>query len=418
MNKNQKIISVVSLLIILIVAGVLIFNNNKSDKTNGENKVILPKENAAAKDELDKGVQELLNVIKSKGLKNKTFELKNNTFIGDEISITSELPKEGKIIVSDSGETSLALKNDYYCATKETIDSNITMTNRIYDCNIATVSSCFKYKKDGTNATITYYEGGVNCPKDVIIPTTIKGLLVTKISNQVFAYKELTSAYIPTSVNHIDFMAFNNNNFPNNKAFIFQRKEDGSIDSTKIVSYAGKNRDRVIIPNGVKIISDAAFMNSRIKEIVIPSSIIEIGNNAFAANELTKINIPTSVKKIGYAAFNENKLDNASAFIYKLNDGVEDKKVLISYGGKEKTNVIIPNNVQTIGVYAFSGTYLKSVIIPNSVVKIMASAFESNQLIDGSVTIDNPRGSVEIDESAFNNNGLDYISKIEPKYLK
>ena len=70
------------------------------------------------------------------------------------------------------------------------------------------------------------------------------------------------------------------------------------------------------------------------------------------------------------------------------------------------TNVIIPNNVTTIGGGAFSKNNLTSVNIPNSVISIGITAFSENNLT--SIVI--PEGVREIGDYAFSNNQLNYVS--------
>ena len=169
---------------------------------------------------------------------------------------------------------------------------------------------------------------------------------VTSIGNEAFYNNKLTSVTIPTTVTTIGSSVFNNNQLPENQAFIYKRNKDGSVDKTELVSYGGKKRDNVVIPNNVKIISDFAFFGSQLVSVKIPEGVTTIGTNAFQANQLTSIEIPNSVTTIGQYAFYNNKL----------------------------TSVTISKGVTTIGNAAGANNQLTSVIVKG---KSSTSQFES-----------------------------------------
>ena len=138
-----------------------------------------------------------------------------------------------------------------------------------------TDASCFETteNKDGT-LTISDY----NCTDtDVIIPKTINGKTVTVIGNA----------------------AFTCNDMPEEKAYIYNRNSDGSIDYTSLNSYAGENQGNIVIPvevNGVKLtnIGMQAFYYCLIQGVTIPESVTHIGNGAFyngdkTINHLTEV---------------------------------------------------------------------------------------------------------------------------------
>ena len=163
-----------------------------------------------------------------------------------------------------------------------------------------------------------------------------------------------------------------------------------------------KHLTSVVIPSGITTIESDAFRNNYLTEIVIPDSVKKIESNAFESNRLTKINIPQTVSNIGNAIFNSNMLSNDEAFIYARNeDGTEDRSRLVSYGGKNKY-VTIPNNVVTIGAYAFQNCELTNVKIPESVKTIEFGAFATNNLTSISI----PNTVTSISGLSFNNNKL------------
>ncbi|MCI6627129.1 MAG: leucine-rich repeat protein [Tenericutes bacterium] len=146
--------------------------------------------------------------------------------------------------------------------------------------------------------------GGAN--KNVVIPSNVK-----VIAGDTFFEAGLTSIDIPSSVVFIGVGAFARNNLPDNQAFIYERNSDGSIDNTKLNSYGGANKN-VVIPNGIKEISEGAFQNSKITSVLIPNTVATIGEFAFSGNNLTNITIPNGVTSIGNNAFNYNQLTNVT----------------------------------------------------------------------------------------------------------
>ena len=136
---------------------------------------------------------------------------------------------------------------------------------------------------------------------------------VKSIDSGAFEHCNLTNVDIPDSVTYIGGGAFTDNQLPTEQAFIYNRNKDGSINYTSLNSYAGKNRDNVIIPsevNGVELTSIDldAFKGTSLKSITIPYGVKSIGTYAFYGNDLTSLTIPSSVMSIGYQAFYVNKL--------------------------------------------------------------------------------------------------------------
>lgn len=114
-----------------------------------------------------------------------------------------------------------------------------------------------------------------------------------------------------------------------------------------------QNPLNVVIGNGVKYIYNRAFEYSKITSLTLGNNIIYIGDYAFnecGSNLYKMLDFPDSLEYIGKYAF------------YKF-DYFHNK-------------VIIPNNVKTIGEYAFHTGFIK-IYIGHSVTSISSNAFHS-----------------------------------------
>jgi hypothetical protein len=191
---------------------------------------------------------------------------------------------------------------------------------------------------DSTTGTIINY--AYDSPKDVVIPSEIRGVPVRIIGENAFILQKLKSVVIPSSVTRIETMAFASN---------------------------------------------------KLTSVTIPNSVTYIGELAFLENLLTNVEIPSSVTKIELGAFNRNSLPNEQAFIYKRNsDGSIDYTTIVSYGGIDK-NVVVPDGVTTIEQEAFTPCLIESVEIPASVTDIQYGAFSRNPITSVTIKGDNPQ---------------------------
>ena len=153
-------------------------------------------------------------------------------------------------------------------------------------------------------------------------------------------------------------------------------------------------------------IGSQAFFDQGLRSVILPNTIVTIGAQAFAVNNLTNIVIPSSVTALGDSAFRVNSMDERQAFIYNRNsDGTEDKTSLNSYAGMKRDHVIIPEQVTTIGIAAFSDAKCSSIELPDNLNVIERGAFRNNYL----TSVEIPRSLVTLQQSAFQGNRLNYI---------
>jgi len=221
-----------------------------------------------------------------------------------------------------------------------------------------TTNSFFKFQtNDQGTLSITRYSG----KKEVVIPTTKKGVDITEIKDKAFYKKKLTSVIIPDSIITIGEEAF----YKNQLTSVTIGKGVVSIGRS---AFTDNNLTSVDIPDSVITIGEDAFssnykdgeptgMGNSLTSVTIGNSVTSIDNGAFFGNKLTSVTIPDSVVSIGEEAFYKNQL----------------------------TSVTIGKGVANIGKNAFTGNKLTSVVIPNNVATIDESAFADNNLT--SITI-------------------------------
>lgn len=158
----------------------------------------------------------------------------------------------------------------------------------------------------------------------------------------------------------------------------------------------------VVVPDGVKVISAAAFQYlSHLKSITLPDTVEEIESGAFfECTNLNTANIPESVAEIGDEAFARcYALADAEGFIIVNN-------VVYGFVGN-KEEIIVPQNVTRISARAFSQRQcINKVVLPEGLLSIGEEAFYACSNLQ---EINKPESLTEIDDYAFDGtriNGL------------
>ena len=281
-------------------------------------------------------------------------------------------------------------------------DYIINSINMIYAYKLKYIKEYAFAENQLTNVTIP--DSVISIGRNAFMSNNLISVIIsnniTIIEYATFLGNQLTNVTIPNSVIEIGSSAFDNNQLTNVTI-------PNSVNIINNYAFSDNQLTNITIPNSVIEIGSSAFRNNQLTNVTIPNSVTTIGEYAFYGNQLTSVTIPNSVTTIEKCAFNNNKLPDTQAFIYaRNNDGILDKTTIINYGGEKRENIVIPNNVTTIGEYAFSDNDLTSVTIPNSVITIGEYAFRNNQLTN--VTI--PNSVTTIGEFAFYGNQLTSVT--------
>jgi hypothetical protein len=186
----------------------------------------------------------------------------------------------------------------------------------------------FNYSVNASNTNTITITGDYGAVGAVNIPTTINGLTVTGIGDQVFWYAS---------------------------------EEDINLSS-------------VTIPNSVTNIGDSAFQGcSTLTSVSLGSGVASIGAYAFYESSLeNSLTIPNSVTSIGAEAFYGCEYLTSLT----IGNGLTSIDSSVFYGCFSLTSVLLGSGVTSIGVDAFAYcTELSSITIPASVTSIGDNAF-------------------------------------------
>ena len=183
---------------------------------------------------------------------------------------------------------------------------------------------------------------------------------------------ELKEIYFPSTLKTIG-----SNNF--REAEKIEKILIGDIAAWCNVTF--KNKYSHPILNNSSAICDAE--GNAITHLVIPEGVTSISTLAFIGASLTDITFPSTLSSIGEGAFDECgdvriHIADLSAWcsIAVGKDGLPDAKWY--YEGEELVHMTVPENVQSIGAYAFSNcTSLVSVTMGDKITHIGEGAFYS-----------------------------------------
>ncbi len=165
----------------------------------------------------------------------------------------------------------------------------------------------------------------------------------------------------------------------------------------------GREATSYTIPDFVTEIADSAFCKSKLESVTIPEGVISIKDYAFSeCDQLTAVTLPDSLTSLGENAFSRcyamtsihipESLESVPRFAFKFCNRLSDVTLPDSlrsieeaaFYGTGVTELVVPDQVTTIGTNAFTGCVsLASVQIPASVTEIGKYAFSGCTAMTG-----------------------------------
>ena len=260
--------------------------------------------------------------------------------------------------------------------------------------------------EDGT-AMITKYNGEAT---ELEVPSELDGYAVTSIGEMVFGFfSYLSSITLPDSIATLETNPFllDSISISVSPDHPYLAVIDGVLFSKpdKRLIYFPGTKEEYTVPNGILSIGDKAFaFCSDLISITLPEGLTSIADLAFGGcSSLNNITLPDSIATIGVNPFSGDNIRVSVSPDHPylaVIDGVlfskPDKRLIYSPDTKE--DYTVPNGIQNIGNYGFSGCSLSSITLPEGVVSIGDSAFSSCSNLS-SITL--PDSLTNIGEEAF-----------------
>lgn len=144
--------------------------------------------------------------------------------------------------------------------------------------------------------------------------------------------------------------------------------------------------EKIILSENVTAIKQGAFSQSAIHSLAIPNGVTSIGEYAFYnCRSLVSITIPNSVTNIGAKAF----WDAVSLTSISIPDGIIKIEEAMFADCENLVFVSLPNSISSIGNSAFMGCKKLDITIPENIISIGEYAFKYCVLLfkNGSLTI-------------------------------
>ncbi len=321
--------------------------------------------------------------------------------VGKEVKLTIE-PKEGYGIVElrvNDEDKSAEVNYDGgdYIFTMPNEDVSVDVRFAELNSSYAVVNG-IRYNFSGTNAEVTN-EGGYTVYRDsIIIPETVTYLgttyTVTSIGKGAFSgCYYLTKVTIPNTVTSIGDQAFNMCQglttviIPNSVTSIGSSAFSGcnltsleipsSVTSMGWRAFADCTVEQLTVSCNIPSADGSLFENLSVGELIIGNGVTSIGDNAFRRlrGGTKSIYIPNSVTSIGKMAFRisgEGCKLTVNCNIPSVSSESGDNS---PFGGSEFNELIIGDDVTSIGDGAFTSCSIKSITFGNSLTNIGVGAF-------------------------------------------
>ena len=229
---------------------------------------------------------------------------------------------------------------------------------------------------------------------------------VQMIGGNAFAYSALESLVIPDTVTGMGGSAFAMNFYL--REITFGR---GLNNIPQAAFYGCFELASVHIPANIRSIGANAFAQcNSLTELTFEagSGLTQIGANAFAASALKEIGLPASLVMIGSGAFADNYALSSVAF------GTDSTLQVI---GEEAfrnayslAQISLPENLMSIGSYAFINSGLTSIELPASLAGLGAGAFASCGELEQIAVADGNEYYKDIDGVVYNTGATEIVA--------
>ena len=254
---------------------------------------------------------------------------------------------------------------------------------------------CYNLNTETKTAEVTYkndrsYTGAITIPSSV--PYNSKTYTVTTIGEFAFEQCAITSVDIPNSVRTIKREAFGS---CGGMTGLTDLTIDNAIDSIGQDAFSCSIQNVSISDIaswcGIKFYDEESnplshaqhfFLNSiEVMDLVIPDDVTSISDYAFynypgQIESIASVTISNNVQRIGKRAFSMLKKLNLVTF---LNCPTEIGEA--AFAGCENLSIIhFGDSSIRIGKYAFSGCAIKEIVIPNNIISIGQNAFNCGEL--------------------------------------
>lgn len=221
----------------------------------------------------------------------------------------------------------------------------------------------------------------------------------------------MTSVSLPASLTYVGEGTFyqcqyiTSINFPSNLKYIGARAFEKAFDSKNPI-------EKVVLPEGLSELGNAAFQNANVASIHVPASLTKIGSLSLNARRSYSINRETGYLNI--------TVDKNNPVIKRVDNMLlsADGKELIYFirEKKEAVKLTIPTGVEVIGSYACSNCAFENITLPNSVTAIeegvfLGSSFFSSLVIPEDVST---IGNYAFQSTTFYKQGEGFLKIILP----
>lgn len=155
---------------------------------------------------------------------------------------------------------------------------------------------------------------------DVVIPACIGDYSVVGVSDIAFYGQEIRSLVVESAKTSVNFGSF-------------------------------RSLEEIVLPEGMKEISDNAFERSKLKSITLPQSVERIGKSAFNhCYKLESVTIPGNVKVLSENLFTH--CENLKVVV--IEEGVEKICSGVFFGCKSLERMVLPGSITSISKNLFS----------------------------------------------------------------